>query len=94
MLVWSLHSGSGSFTSKYRRRGEEFFAVAEVSQRARWRANHVLEATWLIGALFKFFHPHWGLLLGESAHEPLAAPWTDTTDWRFGSTHCSQDEEK
>ena len=45
-------------------------------ERIRWakskgRANHALHATWLIGALFEFFHPHCGRFAGEHAH---AAP--------------------
>jgi len=69
--VGSLRSGGGSFTGKRRRRGGQFFAVAEVSQRARRRANNALHATWLIGALFEFFHPHCGRFAGEGSR---AAP--------------------
>lgn len=41
-VVRSLHSGGGNFTSKRRRRVAEFFAAAEVSQKAMRRANHAL----------------------------------------------------
>jgi len=45
------YSGGGDFTSKRRRRGEQFFSASDVSQRARGHANHALEATWLSCAI-------------------------------------------
>ena len=35
-------------------------------------ANHRVNPTWLIGALFEFLHPHWGFLLGEGSHAAAA----------------------
>jgi hypothetical protein len=51
--------------------GAEFGAVAEVSRGAVQAGQSPLEATWLIGALFEFFHPHCGRFAGECA---CAAP--------------------
>ncbi len=37
-----------------------------------WPPNQRLQPTWLIGALFEFFHPHWGYLLGEGTRAAAA----------------------
>ena len=50
------------------KRGGKCTLRAGLLGKIKGRANNRLHATWLIGALFEFFHPHWSLLLGGGAH--------------------------
>ena len=56
--------------------------------------NPGLHATWLIGALFEFFRPHFGLLLGKCARaaaakrvKPTVMPPTDKAYWSYSVCH-------
>ena len=56
--------------------------------------NPGLHATWLIGALFEFFRPHFGLLLGKCARAAAAKRVKPTVRRRLHPQASEKDEKE